>query len=213
MKTFIADIIPRLQQFSQKLDNLTLLTNQHWVVVDEIANSKTVYIFRPNNELLISKNGKVDKAKWEYLGNNTLLIDLKDGSYLFRHGFFDENVLALKIDGKEEYALLVNETTYDKELNSSAQIIDFLERKYITKEPVRGSMGTFSENQETIRVVLATFKTKSGILELESQDGYSVYLNKPALLNGKPAPTGKYNIGFMYYVHIIDGIVKNTTSF
>lgn len=63
MKTFIADIIPRIQKYSQKLDNLTLLTNQHWVVVDEITNSKTVYIFRPNNELLISKNGKVEKAK------------------------------------------------------------------------------------------------------------------------------------------------------
>ena len=78
MKTFIADIIPRLQQYSQKLDNLTLLTNQHWVVVDEIVNSKTVYIFRSNNELLISKNGKVEKAKWEYLGNNALLLDLKE---------------------------------------------------------------------------------------------------------------------------------------
>src|ERR1035437_3939985 len=135
MKTFIADIIPRLQKYSQKLDNLSLLTNQHWVVVDEIANSKTVYIFRPNNELLISKNGKVEKAKWEYLGNNTLLIDLKEESYLFRHGFFDENILALKIDGREEYAFLVNETKFEKELNSSERILEFLQRKYI--EPYR----------------------------------------------------------------------------
>ena len=75
MKTFLADIIPSIQKFSQKLDNLTLLTNQHWVVVDEIANSKTVYIFRPTNELLISKNGKVEKAKWEYLGNIRLLCE------------------------------------------------------------------------------------------------------------------------------------------
>lgn len=131
MKTFIADIIPRLQQYSQKLDNLTLLTNQHWVVVDEIVNSKTVYIFRSNNELLISKNGEVEKAKWEYLGNNALLLDLKEKSYLFRHGFFDENILALKIDGKEEYAFLVNETKFDKELNSSERILEFLQRKYI----------------------------------------------------------------------------------
>ena len=38
------EVIPRIQKYSQKLDNLTLLINQHWVVVDEIANSKTVYI-------------------------------------------------------------------------------------------------------------------------------------------------------------------------
>jgi hypothetical protein len=28
-------------------------------------------------------------------GNNSLLIDRKDDSYLFKQGFFDENILAL----------------------------------------------------------------------------------------------------------------------
>lgn len=153
MKTFIADIIPRIQKYSKKLDNLTLLTNQHWVVVDEIANSKTVYIFRTTNELLISKNGKVDKAKWEYLGNNTLLIDLKEESYLFRHGFFDENILALKIDGREEYAFLVNETKFDKELNSSERILEFLQRKYIEpyqRQQVESKIGIEVEKPKVI---------------------------------------------------------------
>lgn len=62
MQTFIADIIPQLQRFSKKLDDLTLLTNQHWVVLDELENAKNVYIFRSNNELLISSNGKVEKG-------------------------------------------------------------------------------------------------------------------------------------------------------
>ena len=39
MKTFISDLIPKLQRFSQKLDNLTLLTNQHWVVFDDIRRA------------------------------------------------------------------------------------------------------------------------------------------------------------------------------
>ena len=98
--------------------------------------------------MLISRNGKVDKAKWEYLGNNTLLIDLKDESYLFRHGFFDENILALKIDGKNEYAFLVNETRYDRELNSPDLIIGFLEKKYISpniKEQLTSAVGVDSE--------------------------------------------------------------------
>lgn len=147
MKTFIADIIPNLQKHSQKLDNITLLTNQHWVVVDEIVNSKTVYIFRTNNELLISKNGKVEKAKWEYLGKSALLIDLKDGSYLFRHGFFDENILALKIDGKEEYAFLVNESRFDRDLNSFARIQEFLQNMYFNPETISAISG--SKNEDT----------------------------------------------------------------
>jgi hypothetical protein len=131
MKTFVADIIPKIQRYSQKLDNLTLLTNQYWVVLDELGQSKTVYIFRQTNELLISTNGKVEKAKWEYLGQNSILIDLKDQSYLFRHGFFDENVLALKIDSKEEYAVLINESKYQGELNSISAVLDFLKQNYI----------------------------------------------------------------------------------
>ena len=132
MKTYFSDIIPRIQRFSQELDNLTLLTNQHWVVVDELKNSKLVYIFRNNSELLISQDGKVEKGKWEYLGNNSLLIEKKEECYLFRHGFFDSNILALKVDGRDEYAFLVNENNYGGDLNSIDKVLNFLEAKYLT---------------------------------------------------------------------------------
>jgi hypothetical protein len=131
MKTYLADIIPKIKGFSQKLDNLTMLTNQHWVVMDELQNSKIVYIFRSNFELLISQNGKVEKGKWEYLGNNSLLIERKEDSYLFRHGFFDSNILALKVDGTDEYAFLVNENNYGGDLNSIDRVLNFLETKYL----------------------------------------------------------------------------------
>lgn len=135
MRTYLADIIPKIKRYSEKLDNLTLLTNQHWVVIDELNNSKFVYIFRSNNELLISQNGKVERGEWEYLGNNSLLIELKDESYLFRHGFFDANVLALKVDGKDEFAFLVNENNYGGDLNSIEKVLDFLTRKYLKMIP------------------------------------------------------------------------------
>ena len=131
MRTYISDLIPRIQRFSQRLDNLTLLTNQHWVIIDDIEKTKNVYIFRESNDLLISQNGKVEKAKWEYLGQNSLLIDRKNESYLFKHGFFDENILALKIDSKDEYAFFVNETRFHKELNSIENILEFLNQEYI----------------------------------------------------------------------------------
>jgi len=131
VKTYFSDIIPRIERYSQELDNLTLLTNQHWVVIDDINKTKIVYIFRQNKELIISQNGRVEKAKWEYLDHNSLLIDRKDESYLFKQGFFDENILALKIDGTEEYAFFVNETKYNKDVNSLIGVIEFLNQKYI----------------------------------------------------------------------------------
>jgi hypothetical protein len=131
MKTYLAEIIPRIKRYSERLDNLTLLTNRHWVVINELQNSKFVYIFRDNNELIISQNGKVEKGKWEYLGNDSLLIESKNDTYLFRHGFFDSNILALKVDGSEEYAFLVNENNYAGDLNSLSKVLDFLEAKYL----------------------------------------------------------------------------------
>jgi len=218
MRTYISDIIPKIQRFSQKLDNLTLLTNQHWVVVDEIENSKNVYIFRTNNDLLISQNGKVEKAKWEYLGNNSLLIERKDDSYLFKHGFFDENILALKLDSKEEYAFLINETKYDGELNSIDRIIEFLTKTYIDSASLHRIQKTtglvLSESVTKIDKFLQTYQTDKGIIEVEKAN--EMVRLKPGLKvfqNGNVALNGKYNVYGASNIHIEDGIIKKITMF
>jgi hypothetical protein len=153
MKTYFADIIPKIQRFSEKLDNLTLLTNQHWVVIDGIERNKTVYIFRNNNELLISLNGKVEKGKLEYLGNKSLLIDNQEGSYLFKYDFNGQNIIALKIDSKEEYAFLVNENRYEGEINSLEKVIDFLTKTYLnplTKKQIENAEGIVIEEKARV---------------------------------------------------------------
>jgi hypothetical protein len=208
MKTFLSDIFPKIQRYSEKLDNLTLLTNQHWVSIDDIQSSKTVYIFRTNNELLVSTNGKVEKAKWEYLGNKSLLIDKKLDSYLFKHGFFDENILALKVDSSEEYAVFVNENKYDGELNSIDRVFDFLRRKYLdpsiksTIENTTGQVINPTENKPQKKYV--QYNTDKGIVEIEP----CIHLKgQRAFINGLPAPDGKYKFGFLWYVEIKNGIV------
>lgn len=149
METFIADIIPKIKGFSKKLDDLTLLTNQHWVSLSDILNSKTVYIFRPNNQLLVLENGIVQKGSWEYLGNQSLLLDTNSQSYLLKQGFFDENVMALKLDNSDQFAFFVNETKFDRELNNINDVLKFLSNKYL------------NTNSETSRVKF-TKKDKLG---------------------------------------------------
>jgi hypothetical protein len=171
-----------------------MLTNQHWVSIDDILSTKTVFIFRTNNELLISKNGKVEKAKWEYLGNKSLLIDKTSDSYLFKHGFFDENVLALKVDSSEEYAVFVNENKYDGELNSIDKVFDFLRRTYLDpfiKTTIEVSTGQAlntstssqtvyretqdDENLKIVSVNNETIGAKVYINESPARDGIYVY--------------------------------------
>ncbi len=160
MRTFLANIIPNLQQFSQQLDDLSLLTNQHWVLIDEIQQSKTVYIFRKNGELLVSRNGKVEKARWEHLGNKSILIDIQAESFLFKHSFCDENIVALKLDSKNEYALFVNENRHSEDINTAAQVVTFLQNKYLDKsieKQVKSTLGIKSEssfsNQPAVKEV------------------------------------------------------------
>lgn len=218
MITYFLDLIPKLQKFSKKLDDLTFLTNQHWVVVDEISNSKIVYIFRTNNELLISHNGKVEKANWEYLGNNSLLIDKNEESFLFKHGFLDENVLALKVDSKNQYAFLVNENKYDGELNSIDKIADFLTKKYL--EPFVGGdiindkTGTQIDNQIEIENLYMSrwIDTKKGKLEIKTMLGGGYTYGNLVFLNGKQAPDGKYVYGWpswVWNVVVKDGKLKD----
>ena len=134
MRTFILDIIPKIQKFSKKLDSISVLTNKHWIYLNEESESRITYIFREKeNQLLISENGIIEKANWEYLGNNSLIIDTKSGSYLYKHGFVDDKILALKIDGKEEYAILVNEEIFENNLKTIQIFEKFLKTNYSTE--------------------------------------------------------------------------------
>lgn len=170
MRTFILDIIPKIKKYSEKLDKITVLTNKHWVMIDDELKQKIVFIFREkDNQLLISNNGKIEKGNWEYLGNNSLLIDRSDGSYLFKHGFIDNYVLALKVDGKEEYALLVNEQKFDNHLNSLPSVLKFLNDTYV--EQKRNEILTIPKSPVEIRVE-KTF-TKPRIQPTEIKESFS----------------------------------------
>jgi hypothetical protein len=191
MKTFLLDIIPKLQQYSQKLDDLTLLTNQHWVVFDEIMHAKYIYIFKSDSELLIANNGRVEKAKWEYLGNNSLLIDRKQESFLFKMVFMDKHVLAMKIDSNDGFALLINENKYNGELNTLESIVDFLTKTYLTSSQSRMLAESKVKQFDTpdINVVIReTFDNQH--LEIvsigDTTIGAKVYINK------QQAPDGVY---------------------
>ncbi len=195
MKTYLSDIVPKLKQYSQKLDNLTLLTNQHWVIINDIENTKQVYIFRQGGELLISQNGKVSKAKWEYLGNNSLLIEMSEDCFLFKHGFFDENILALKIDSKEEYAFLVNENRYEGELNSINKVMDFLNENYIRSDVAK------ILSEPNIELDIQQGKSKAPPYSIVSSKKQGVWFDRftEYTIKFEDELIGRYNLGFSGY--------------
>ena len=50
---------------------------------------------------------------------------------LYKHGFFDENLIAIKIQDEENYSFFVNEEKYDYGLNSENKIAKYLYKKYL----------------------------------------------------------------------------------
>lgn len=204
MRTYLADIIPKLKRFSEKLDNLTLLTNQHWVVIDELKNSKVVYIFRSNNQLLISQNGIVDKGTWEYLGNNSLLIERNGESFLFRHGFFDSNILALKVDGKEEFAFLVNENNHGGDLNTIDKVLSFLENKYLKIIPESQYIHEIIELKEPQTRSISI--SRSGLIPVENESYKCGYADK----HGRLIIDCKYDRAYDFKEGL--GLVYNTIN-
>lgn len=203
MKTYFSDFIPKIARFSEKLDNLTLLTNHHWVAIGELNELKVVYIFRPNGDLLISRNGIVEKAKWEYLGNNSLLIETQAENYLFKHGFFDENILALRVDSKNEYAFLINETRFEMELNTLNAVLNFLEIRYKDEQFIkRIEAGIEPENREVI----------FGYDILDVKEKYSLAYGHFTEYNIRFSDGTEHEIykgrssGRFYYISIVEGL-------
>jgi hypothetical protein len=112
------------------------------------SHTKRVYIFRSNNQLIISENGIVEKGIWEYLGNQTLLVETKEESLMFKHGFIDDTIIALKLDNSNNYAFFINETKINQELNNIKDILKFLNDKYLKSNVEKETKKTFILDSE-----------------------------------------------------------------
>lgn len=134
MRRHLQEYIGRLKSYSKRLDNFAILLDQPWLTKISNENSRCVFIFRrENNELLMSLDGKVERAKWEYMpAMNSLLIERKEETVLYNQGFFDESIMILKRDGADDFQLFVNE---NKVTSTIEELLEKVEKKYLS-EPI-----------------------------------------------------------------------------
>ncbi|MEN8885965.1 MAG: hypothetical protein ABF246_06205, partial [Winogradskyella sp.] len=64
---------------------------------------------------------------------NTFSIDTEDGLIRVKAYFKDDDILVLNNENKEEFALYINTTNYNEDLNSVEDIKAFLKEKYKKK--------------------------------------------------------------------------------
>ncbi len=151
MKTFLLNIPNEIRNWSNTLDAKSVLCNQSWNVFNDEC-VKEVYVFQKDGTLIASHNGKVTKAKWEYIPQNTSLIIENPGAdtFMLRPAYYDKKVLALQVDGTDNYALMVDEKFLDKLKLDSFEAV----RLYITdqskyQEKILGKVISEENKQET----------------------------------------------------------------
>ena len=152
MKTYLLDIVSRLFQFSEKLDNTSLFIDKPWVLIDSESNYHK-YIFKRDGQLIMSLNGQVQLGKWEYLEvAKSILIDRIKDKVLLNLSFFNGAVMVLKVDGNNnDLFILANEVMIpDLDVKKYLQLIYYRKFNIITGtlengkilEVHRGSSGT-----------------------------------------------------------------------
>ena len=129
MKTFKLNIPKELRNWSNALDAKTVLCSRSWVAFND-EGVKEVYIFQEDGTLIVSKNGKVAKTRWEYIVQNTSLIieNIDSDTYMLKPTYYDNKMLALQVDGTSEYAIMINENcTEELMLDSFDKVTQYVE--------------------------------------------------------------------------------------
>ncbi|HHX68011.1 MAG TPA: hypothetical protein GX708_08190 [Gallicola sp.] len=154
MKTYLLNAVQRLKNYSQKLDAQAILYDKSWEVFNE-SGDKELMIFRANNELLISRNGIIQKGKWELLDISNLIIDVGEKSYLLNAAYIEDQFLALKLDGTEQYMVMIETDMKNRfSLNTVKSIEGYLDDRYkkIEQERIRKEKAEQKRIESELRV-------------------------------------------------------------
>ncbi|SDS51069.1 hypothetical protein SAMN04515667_2337 [Formosa sp. Hel1_31_208] len=133
MKANLRDSIPNLEPFDYSQHYDSLFINHKWILVNGIAEKKSIYTFRNNNILEIYRKESLIETTWTRDVDNVFSIETEDGLITVKAYFKDDDVLVLHHQNKEEFALFINTTQYSEEVNSVADVQNFLKIKYKQK--------------------------------------------------------------------------------
>ena len=126
MLNYLSDLVPKFIRFDKKLDDITVLTNKHWIEVREDNRRLTLIFSKDPKVIRLSENGLISKGSWEYLGNNKIEIEIHGEAKLYQHKFHDDKILLLNLDGTQEYTLFIQEHDYHTLLNNSQKITNYI---------------------------------------------------------------------------------------
>lgn len=204
------ELVAKIRKYSKKLNDSSLIIDQHWILLKELTHSKTVYLFRSNNQLLIVKDGIVQKNRWEFISNSSILIETDTSTSLYKHSFLDEKVLVLNLDGTNELLIYINESKVGRELNSLKDVIAYLNDRYL-KNVEKKSVTRISENPIK---VWQSYQYDEGILEIEIYKSRNCPQSGDLVrISNQQAPDGYYKLKSFSPIFVRNGQIESISFF
>lgn len=174
MNTFILNIPDSIKKMGEKLNAKSSICDKAWEVYNE-DNVKLVFIFNHDGTLLISTNGNVENASWQYIkANRSIILKSADGASMFLPTYFDDVLLVLQKDGTDDCLLLLN--TDERAISKTLLAIkDYLNQKVREYESSQRDRGDEQVEREMWK---AKEKRERKERERKEQEAYSWFNDK-----------------------------------
>lgn len=124
MKTYLMSIPDSIKGVSDKLNVKALLCDKSWVIYND-DGIKIVFIFEKNGSIIISQNGVVVKAKWEYVkANKSILIENNGQTLLLHPTFVDDILFIMQQDGTNLHIVMIDEKEVERLMLKTLEAIN-----------------------------------------------------------------------------------------
>jgi hypothetical protein len=205
MLDHLKSILPRVQQYSKHLDDTASFADIPWTFFDT-EGEKVTYIFRRNQDLLVSKKGDVLTGKWEYLPiMQSLLIEYDGKKSLYNQGFLDKAVMILRKDSTDELFPMINPAKVH-----NSDLVGYLESVYNSAKPVIDTNASIPE-AEKVKSVKMTLKNGE-IVVISSEKGVTTSFIGCEIrkeITGEILPDGWYENRKAYAYKVKSGMIED----
>lgn len=200
MKDFISNILPRIQQFSEKLDKKEILIGKPWVLLEEVNQDRTEMEFFRDGRLIVSYGGNAIWGTWQITpSNQRLILDYNAKTLMLNAAFINDAVLVAKKSGSNNSMLLfvnqsiipdLNVQKYLENISNKShrptQILQPKKRKVVEKYNISFPLNEYDEKGNLVNGFIWSEKNANEYLKISNgKEGISkFFLIKRSFLDG-----------------------------
>jgi len=133
MSTYLHSIFKNLKPFNFKHHFKSHLVDKKWILVNGIAEEKSIYTFKTNEVLEIQKNKEQITACWSINQANEFQVETEDGAIYVDAYFKDDDIFILQHQNKRHFAMFVHHNDTEDAINTIEDLQHFLREKYEKK--------------------------------------------------------------------------------